>query len=158
MSILSSTLTPSIHPTFPLRFVSYDSIFSNPALSSPNPDMVLDMIGSCIGTRKPGERSFLSGATSRWLTSLDDEQQYPLTRSLLLSSRQLAPHETFNHPVGILYAISTSTPDPLGTLSKLHAQTMGAMGSNTPWLDGISVMKLFVVVHDVSRMGEDLGP
>lgn len=86
----------------------------------------------------------------------DDEQHYPLTRSLLLSSRQLAPHETFNHPVGILYAISTSTPDPLVTLGKLHAQTMGAMGTNTPWMDGISVMKLFVVVHDVSRMGEDL--
>lgn len=87
---------------------------------------------------------------------LDDEQHYPLTRSLALSSRQLTPHETFNHPVGILYAISTSTPEPLATIGKLLAQTMGAMGTSTPWMDGISVMKLFVVVHDVSRMGEDL--
>lgn len=54
--------------------------------------------------------------------------------------------------------MSTSTPDPLETLAKLYAQTMGAMGSSTPWLDGVTVMKLFVVVHDVSRMGADLGP
>jgi len=55
-----------------------------------------------------------------------------------------------------MYAVSTSTPDPLETLAKLYAQTMGAMGSSTPWLDGVTVMKLFVVVHDVSRMGENL--
>jgi len=55
-----------------------------------------------------------------------------------------------------MYAVSTSTPEPLDTLAKLYAQTMGAMGSSTPWLDGVTVMKLFVVVHDVSRMGENL--
>lgn len=117
--------------------------------------MVLDMIGSSVGARKPG-RTPSDSDNGSVADSTDDEQHYPLTRALLLSSRQLTPHETFNHPVGIMYAISTSTPDPLATLGKLHAQTMGAMGTNTPWMDGISVVKLFVVVHDVSRMGEDL--
>lgn len=55
VSILSSTLTPTIHPTFPLRFVSYASIFPNPVVSSPNPDMVVDLISSFVGSRKPGE-------------------------------------------------------------------------------------------------------
>lgn len=55
MSILSSTLTPTIHPTFPLRFVSYDSIFTNPALSSPDPDMVVDMISNAVGSKQPGK-------------------------------------------------------------------------------------------------------
>jgi hypothetical protein len=77
---------------------------------------------------------------------------------LLFSSRPLVPYETFNHPVGIMYATSTSTPDPVGTLSRLYAQTMGAMGSSIPWMDGITVMKFFVVVHDVGKMGEDLAP
>lgn len=116
------------------------------------------MISSYVGARKPGQSVVMHRAWGPVTNVADDEQHYPLTRSLLLSSRQLTQHETFNHPVGILYAVSTSTPDPLGTLSKLHAQTMGAMGTNTPWLDGITVMKLFVVVHDVSRMGEDLEP
>jgi hypothetical protein len=54
VSILSSTLTPTIHPTFPLRFVSYDSIFTNPAASSPDPDMVVDMISTAVGSKQPG--------------------------------------------------------------------------------------------------------
>jgi hypothetical protein len=30
------------------------------------------------------------------------------------------------------------------------------MSQVIPWMDGINVMRFFVVVHDVSRMGEDL--
>jgi hypothetical protein len=86
----------------------------------------------------------------------EEEQHYPLTRSLLLSSRPLAPHETLNHPVGMLLAVSTATPDPLGTLGRLHGRAVGPMSQSVPWMDGLSVMKLFVVIHDVSKMGEDL--
>ena len=86
----------------------------------------------------------------------DEEQHYPLTRSLILSSRPLAPHETFNHPVGILLAISTATSDPMGTLSRLHGRALGPMSQSVPWMDGVNLMRFFVVVHDVSRMGEDL--
>jgi hypothetical protein len=61
VSILSSTLTPTIHPTFPLRFVSYDSIFTNPATSSPDPDMVVDMISTAVGSKQPGKLSIPQG-------------------------------------------------------------------------------------------------
>ena len=54
VSILSSTLTPTIHPTFPLRFVSYSSVLPLPETSTPNADVVIDLIGSYVGTRKPG--------------------------------------------------------------------------------------------------------
>ncbi|WVQ94767.1 hypothetical protein IAU59_001848 [Kwoniella sp. CBS 9459] len=141
VSILSTTLTPTIHPTFPLRFVSYDSVYVNPAASSPQPDVVVDLIGGFVGAKRP-----------------DDEQHYALTRSLLLSSRPLAGHETFNHPVGILFAVSTATPDPMGTLNQLHAQTAGANGPNVPWMDGSNVLRFYVVVHDVSMMGDDVAP
>ncbi|WWD16547.1 hypothetical protein CI109_100974 [Kwoniella shandongensis] len=141
VSILSSTLTPTIHPTFPLRFVSFESVYTNPASSSPNPDIIVDLISSFVGAKKP-----------------DDEQHYPLTRSLLLSSRPLASHETFNHPVGILFAVSTATPDPLGTLNKLHAQSTGLAVQSVPWMDGSNVLRFYVVIHDVSSMGEDMAP
>jgi hypothetical protein len=81
-----------------------------------------------------------------------------LTRSLLLASRAVTAHETFNHPVGVLLAVSTSTPDPLGTMQRLLGRAVGPMSQAVPWMDGVNVMKLFVVVHDVSRMGEDLTP
>ncbi|TYJ59142.1 hypothetical protein B9479_000131 [Cryptococcus floricola] len=141
VSILNSTLTPTLHPTFPLRFLPWDAVYLNPALSDPDPDLLVDTISSFVAAKNP-----------------DEEQHYPLTRSLLLSSRPLAPYETFNHPVGILFAVSTSTPDPLGTLSKLQARTAGTGSKNVPWLDGVTVLRFYVVVHDVSRMGDDMAP
>ncbi|EIW66611.1 hypothetical protein TREMEDRAFT_34792 [Tremella mesenterica DSM 1558] len=140
VSVLSSTLTPTIHPTFPLRFVNYNSVYLNPASSGPNPDMVVDMISSLVGRRKP-----------------DEEQHYPLTKSLLLSSRPVAVYETFQHPVGVLLAVSTSTPDPLGTLSRMYQQTMLPL-TGASWMDGVNVMRFYVAIHDVSRMGDDLAP
>ncbi|WWC68664.1 uncharacterized protein I206_102596 [Kwoniella pini CBS 10737] len=141
VSILSSTLSPTIHPTFPVRFVSFESVYTNPILSVPNPDVTVDLISGFVGAKNP-----------------DDEQHYPITRSLLLSSRPLASHETFNHPVGVLFAVSTATPDPLGTLNKLHAQQISSAAQNVPWMDGQTVLRFFVVVHDVSMMGGDMAP
>lgn len=128
-----------MHPTFPLRFVSYASVYANPAQASINPDMVVDLVGSCVGKHSP-----------------DDEMHYPTTRALLLSSRPLAPHETFNHPVGVLFAISTTTPDPMTTLQRLYGQAVGTGAQAAPWMDGVQVLKFFVVVHDVSKAGADL--
>ncbi|OCF74953.1 hypothetical protein I204_03799 [Kwoniella mangroviensis CBS 8886] len=141
VSILSTTLSPTIHPTFPVRFVSFESVYTNPALSAPGPDVTVDLISSFVGAKKP-----------------DEEQHYAITRSLLLSSRPLASHETFNHPVGILFAVSTVTPDPLGTLNKLHAQSSSSAIQNVPWMDGSTVLRFYVVVHDVNTMGDDMAP
>lgn len=55
VSILSSTLTPTIHPSFPLRFVSFSSIFPDPAASTPQPDVVVDQLSSLVTSRKPSE-------------------------------------------------------------------------------------------------------
>nr|XP_019050343.1 hypothetical protein I302_00772 [Kwoniella bestiolae CBS 10118]OCF29273.1 hypothetical protein I302_00772 [Kwoniella bestiolae CBS 10118] len=141
VSILSTTLSPTIHPTFPVRFVSFESVYTNPALSAPSPDVTVDLISSFVGAKKP-----------------DEEQHYAITRSLLLSSRPLASHETFNHPVGILFAVSTATPDPLGTLNKLHTQSTTSAMQNVPWMDGNTVLRFYVVVHDVNMMGDDMAP
>jgi hypothetical protein len=78
-----------------------------------------------------------------------------LTRSLLLSSRPLTSHETFNHPVGVVYAVSTAEPDPLASLKRLQNTMTGATMS-VPWMDCVNLMRFYVVVHDVSRAGEDL--
>ncbi|WVO13310.1 hypothetical protein L204_100923 [Cryptococcus depauperatus] len=139
VSVLSSTLTPTVHPTFPLRFVAYDTVYKNPATSSPSPDVLVDIISSSVGVKKP-----------------EENQHYPLTRSLLISSRPVAPYETFNHPVGVLLAVSTATSDPLGTLARLHGRTIGP--SSVAWLDVQTVLRFYVVIHDVSQMGDDMAP
>jgi hypothetical protein len=86
---------------------------------------------------------------------LEDELHYSLTRSLLLSSRPLAPHETFNHPVAVVFAVSTAEPDPLGSLKRLQ-NTMAGASMSVPWMDSVNLMRFYVVIHDVSRAGEDL--
>jgi hypothetical protein len=86
---------------------------------------------------------------------LDEEQHYPLARSLLLSSRPVASYETFNHPVGILFAISSSETDPMNAMKRLVQQHVGVV-QTIPWMDTVNVLKFFVVVHDVSQGGSDL--
>lgn len=54
VSILSTTLTPTVQPTFPLRFVSYASVYSNPTAAVPSPDVVMDQISSVVGRHSPG--------------------------------------------------------------------------------------------------------
>lgn len=139
-----------------MRFVSYDTVYTNPARSAPSPDVLVDIISSVVGSRKPGKQVIDFRVIS--LPLVEDEQHYPLTRSLLLSSRPVAPYETFNHPVGVLFAISTSTPNPLGALNKLHARTIGPSAQSLPWLDGHTVLRFYVVVHDVSQMGDNMTP
>jgi hypothetical protein len=80
---------------------------------------------------------------------------YPLARSLLLSSRPVAACETFNHPVGVLFAISTSDTDPLLALRRLVQAHTGSVQS-IPWMDAVNVLRFYVVVHDVGRQGADL--
>jgi hypothetical protein len=101
--------------------------------------MVVDLVSSCVGKHQP-----------------DEEVHYATTRALLLASRSLAPHETFNHPVGVLFAISTTTLDPMGTMQRLYGQAIGTGAQAAPWMDGVQVFKFFVVVHDVAKAGRDL--
>lgn len=55
-----------------------------------------------------------------------------------------------------MIVVSTATPDPLGTLQRLHGRSIGPMAQAVPWMDGVSVIRLYIVVHDVSKMGADL--
>lgn len=128
-----------MHPSFPLRFVPYASVYGSVTTASPAPDMVVDLISSCVAKHQP-----------------DEEVHYATTRSLLLASRPLAPHETFNHPVGTLVAISTTTPDPMGSLQRMYGQAIGTGAQAAPWMDGVQVLKFFVVVHDVAKAGRNM--
>lgn len=85
----------------------------------------------------------------------DEEQHYPLTRSLVLSSRQTTSHETFNYPVAILFAVTSSESDPLGALKRLTNTVIGA-GQSIPWVDGTNLLRFYVVVHDVAAAGPAL--
>lgn len=60
--------------------------------------------------------------------------------------------------MGIIIAVSTQTPDPLGTLQRLLDRSRGPMAQAVPWMDGVNVMRIFVVIHDVSQGGDDLTP
>lgn len=57
--------------------------------------------------------------------------------------------------MAIVFAVSTAEPDPLGSLKRLQ-NTMAGASMSVPWMDTANLMKFHVVIHDVSRAGEDL--
>lgn len=72
-----------------------------------------------------------------------------MTRSLLLSTRPIAAYETFNHPVSVLFAVSSADADPLAAMKRLVQKQVGAL-QTVPWMDAVNVLKFYVIVHDAS--------
>lgn len=78
-----------------------------------------------------------------------------MTRSVLLASRpELAAHETFNHPLCFMIAVSTGNPEPIPSFAKLYHQSLSPGGGTGAWIDTTNCLRFYVLVHDVAKMGE----
>lgn len=89
------------------------------------------------------------------LNQAEQELHYPITRSVLLASRpELAPHETFNHPLCFMIAVSTANQEPISSFAKLYHQSLSPGSATSAWVDTTNCLRFYVLVHDVSRMGE----
>lgn len=75
---------------------------------------------------------------------------YKLFLRRLLSSSPLTPHETFDHPVACVIAISSHTPSPLETLRQLYAHTNQGEKQAPPWISS-EYLRYYVLVHDEDR-------
>jgi hypothetical protein len=106
-SILSSLLTPTVHPHFAIRFVSHDSLLQaqngGGGAIPYSPEVVVDVIANLVGRLDPGEPLLLDLQYVYILGShkafIAQELQYSVLRDVLLASSPIAEHETLNHPV-----------------------------------------------------------
>ncbi|KAJ5083550.1 TRAPP III complex Trs85 [Penicillium angulare] len=77
----------------------------------------------------------------------------PLWKILLrqiLSTTSAAPHETFNHPVASVIAISSRNGSPLETLRQLYAESSSGEKRLPDWVHQ-EYLRYYVLVHDEER-------
>ncbi|KAI8580324.1 hypothetical protein K450DRAFT_237985 [Umbelopsis ramanniana AG] len=72
---------------------------------------------------------------------------YAEFRHLILSIKGISEHETFDHPVAIVYAVSSSTPDPMATMMELVDSHSIVPGSERGFIDP-NILRYYVLIHD----------
>ena len=80
-------------------------------------------------------------------SSILTNQYYAHYLRKLLSSRSMAPHETFSHPVACVIAISSQSPAPIETLRDLYSETRQGERRVPVWA-GSEFLRYYVLVHD----------
>lgn len=68
----------------------------------------------------------------------------------LLSSTSATPHETFNHPVASVIAISSRNTTPLETLRQLYAESSTGEARLPDWIQQ-DYLRYYVLIHDEER-------
>lgn len=68
----------------------------------------------------------------------------------LLSSTEATPHETFDHPVASVIAISSRNTAPLETLRQLYAESSTGTQRLPDWVNP-EYLRYYVLVHDEER-------
>ncbi|PWY99675.1 hypothetical protein BCV70DRAFT_200600 [Testicularia cyperi] len=81
---------------------------------------------------------------------------FAAVQNLVLRQRPITKHETFGHPVSVLIAVSSASPDPMNDFARLYEI---ASSSNPfpslPYVDP-DTLKYYVLIHDVRTSGADL--
>lgn len=92
------------------------------------------------------QRSTVEEATP-WFTAV---------QQLVFSQRTIAKHESFGHPVAILLAVSSASPDPMNDFAKLYETSCQQNPfAKHPYINP-DTLKYYVLIHDVRTSGSDL--
>ncbi|ORZ15022.1 ER-golgi trafficking TRAPP I complex 85 kDa subunit-domain-containing protein [Absidia repens] len=65
----------------------------------------------------------------------------------MLSLRGMTEHETFDHPVAMLIAISSANPDPMGAIMQLYNPNVPSFTVDKPYVD-TNILRYYVLIHD----------
>ncbi|PWN52637.1 hypothetical protein IE53DRAFT_384894 [Violaceomyces palustris] len=165
LSVRTSQLENKTCERFPLRFDPLSVFQAGPSLSG-------------IGEVLDNVSSHISANAKRWDTaivcprvqSLEDLASSGISteplekvtpwfadfRDMLLRHRSVSRHETFGHPVAVLLAVSSRSPDPMNDFARLYEASQSAsVFENHPYVDP-HILRYYVVIHDVNKSGPDL--
>lgn len=89
--------------------------------------------------------------------SLEDTAPwFAAVQELVFAQRKIAKHETFGHPIAVLLAVSSASPDPMNDFAKLYeAATQSSPFPAHPYIN-TDTLKYYVLIHDVRTSGTDL--
>ncbi|SPO28710.1 uncharacterized protein UTRI_04590 [Ustilago trichophora] len=81
---------------------------------------------------------------------------FAAVQQLVFGQRTIAKHESFGHPVAVLLAVSSASPDPMNDFAKLYeTTTQSSPFPAHPYLNP-DTLKYYVLIHDVRTSGSDL--
>ncbi|TKY89852.1 hypothetical protein EX895_001149 [Sporisorium graminicola] len=81
---------------------------------------------------------------------------FDAVQQLVFGQRTIAKHESFGHPVAVLLAVSSASPDPMNDFAKLYEATSQASPfPGHPYINP-DTLKYYVLIHDVRTSGTDL--
>ncbi|ORY05323.1 hypothetical protein K493DRAFT_204561 [Basidiobolus meristosporus CBS 931.73] len=72
---------------------------------------------------------------------------YAEYRRLYIKQFNISEHDTFNHPVACVIAISSQNPDPFNTLQQLHNLAASAPIYDKGFIDS-NILRYYVLLHD----------
>ncbi|PWN20691.1 hypothetical protein BCV69DRAFT_312642 [Microstroma glucosiphilum] len=170
--VRTSQLESKQCPSFPIRFdpLSAFAVQQRASIDPENatagrdvrPEETLDRINAHVTANarkweaKTSELQIEDEGDARRVaeSSIEDiTPWYTYGRDAVLRSRSISRHETFGHPVCILLAVSSQSPDPLNALASLYAATQAqncdAFGGR-PYMDP-NVLRYYVLIHDCAK-------
>ncbi|KAI8068329.1 ER-golgi trafficking TRAPP I complex 85 kDa subunit-domain-containing protein [Gongronella butleri] len=65
----------------------------------------------------------------------------------MMHSRGITEHNTFDHPVAVMIAISSANPDPMGTIMQLYNPNVPSFVIDRPYVD-TNILRYYVLIHD----------
>lgn len=81
---------------------------------------------------------------------------FAAVQQLVFGQRTVAKHETFGHPVAVLLAVSSASPDPMNDFAKLYEATSHPSPFPAHPYINADTLKYYVLIHDVRTSGTDL--
>lgn len=80
---------------------------------------------------------------------------FAAVQQLVFGQRTLTKHESFGHPVAVLSAVSSASPDPMNDFAKLYEATSQASPFPAHPYINPDTLKYYVLIHDVRTSGSD---
>ncbi|KAI9271539.1 ER-golgi trafficking TRAPP I complex 85 kDa subunit-domain-containing protein [Phascolomyces articulosus] len=127
-------------------------------LGEPNHLAVMSVVDDYVRSRHPQhyhEIKSQADVNDTYLdTSLDKSMPWYVDfRRMMLSLRGMTEHETFDHPVAIMIVISSTNPDPMGTINQLYNPNIPSFTVDRPYVDP-NILRYYVLLHDPHRASE----
>ena len=125
-----------------------------PTLHNHEPDMSVDRIMQVYLRKR--EATLASKGLERNSEYAEDLESPHHTEYLrkVLAPRQMAPHDTFSHPVACLIVTSSQSPAPIEKLRDLYGESRHGTNKVPIWA-GTDFLRYYVLVHDEDH--DDIG-
>ncbi|KAI1298025.1 Trafficking protein particle complex 8, partial [Mortierella claussenii] len=151
LTVHGSTGLPSAIDNFTLRFTEMNQ------LEEPDPRTTQRWLADVVRDAAHGFEDSFNIQSNKQITPeyLNASAQrvfpwYTAYRDLFFCTGGVSDHETFEHPVACIIAISSLSPDPINEIHHLNHSSTPPLVFEKPFMDP-ALLKYYVLVHDCTK-------